>query len=131
MSDDDVEARDTATPEEAALDHVEPSEEAGTEWHPFEEVEDAFQPGPAMRVIGPDGLPLTVDETTASDIPALSTKSLVCMGDYSEFVVRDSWGEPVVRFAPSEVERAPDGRWRVTISTFASKMQADMGLIRK
>jgi hypothetical protein len=113
MSDEPGEARDSAEPEETAIDHTEGSADAETEFHPFDEVDEDFQPGPAMRVMGPDGIPQTVDTTTESDIPALSTESLVCMGDYSKFVRRNEWGETVVEFTPAEVQRAPDGRYRV------------------
>lgn len=112
MSDENGEVRDTAEPEETALDHPEPSEDAETEFRPFDEVEEDFNPGPAQYQVGGDGLPITVDLTTESDIPALSTTSLVCMGDYSKFVLRDRWGEVIATIEAADVNRAPDGRWR-------------------
>jgi len=115
MSDEPGEASDTATPDECEIPSVEGSADADTEFHPFAEVYDAYQPGPALRSIGPDGLAQTMDGTTESDIPALSTGSLVCMGDYSSFVVRNPWGEIVATFEPAIVKRAPDGRWRVPL----------------
>jgi len=111
MSDEPGEARDSAEPEETALDHTEGSADAETEFHPFDEVDEDFQPGPAMRVMGPDGIPQTVDTTTESDIPALSVESLVCMGDFSKFVTRDEWGNIVAAFEPSDVHRMPNGKW--------------------
>jgi hypothetical protein len=113
MSDEPGEARDSAEPEETALDHAEGTDDAETEFHPFDEVDEDFQPGPAMRVMGPDGLPQTVDTTTESDIPALSVQSLVCMADVSKFVIRDRWRDVIATFEPSEVERTPSGVWRV------------------
>lgn len=115
MSDEPEEASDTAAPEECEIAGPEASSEAEDEFHPFDEVYDAYQPGPAMRSVGADGLVQTLDTTSESDIPALSTESLVCMGDYSSFVARTHWGEIVATFRSSEVERAPDGRWRVRI----------------
>lgn len=103
--------RDEASPDAAEV--TPSSEEAETEFHPFDEVDEDFKPSPALRVSGPDGLPLTVDQTTQSDIPVLSKDTLICMGDFSAFVVRDDWGEVILVFAPSDVERAPNGRWRV------------------
>lgn len=112
MSDEDGEARDTAAPEETALDHVEPTENAETEFHPFDETYDDFKPGPLRIVKDANGVWGQVDQTSESDIPALSTTTLVCMGDFSEFVVRDRWGEPIAKLAPNVVELAPNGRWR-------------------
>jgi hypothetical protein len=104
--------RDEASPDAAEVTHK-ATEDAETEFHPFDEVDEDFKPSPALRVSGPDGLPLTVDQTTQSDIPALSKDTLICMGDFSSFVVRDDWGEAMLVFAPVDVERAPNGRWRV------------------
>lgn len=112
MSDEPGEARDSAEPEETALDHAEGSEDAETDFHPFDEVDEDFQPGPAVRIMGPDGLPQTVDQTTESDIPALSTESLVCMGDFSKFVLRDRWGDLILVLDADKVQRTPNGRWR-------------------
>jgi len=113
MSDEPGEASDTALPEECAIESMEASPEAETEFAPFDEVDEDFQPGPAMRVMGPDGLPLTVDSTTESDIPALSTTTLVCMGDFSKFVIRDRWQRSVAEFTQQEVTCMPSGEWVV------------------
>jgi len=118
MSDDQDEVRDSADLDETVLDHEGSSADAETEFHPFDEVADAYEPAIAERVIGPDGLPVTMDQTTESDIPALSTESLVCMGDYSAFVIRNSWAEVLVRFTPAQVTRAPNGRWRTRREVF-------------
>jgi hypothetical protein len=128
MSDDDGEVRDSAEPEETALDHAEPSDDAETEFHPFDETYDDFKPGPAQYNMGPDGLPITVDLSSESDIPALSTTSLICMGDFSKFVLRDRWGDVIVSFEPNEVERAPNGRWRVKTDTLLER--AKLGIER-
>jgi hypothetical protein len=111
MSDEPGEARDSAEPEETALDHAEGTDDSETEFHPFDEVDEDFQPGPAVRIMGPDGIMQTVDTTTESDIPALSTESLVCMGNFSKFVLRDDWGNIRTEFLPSAVTRRPNGKW--------------------
>ncbi len=105
------EPRDEASPGDCVIE--EESEESETEFHPFSELDEDFKPGPAVRIMGEDGLPVTVDQTATSDIPALSTESLICMGDFSKFVIRDEWGDVVAEFSPSFVSRAPSGQWRV------------------
>ena len=103
---------DEARPDEAVIDgHA--SDDAETEFHPFDEIHDDFKPSPAVRVMAADGLPVTIDSTEKSDIPPLSPSSLVCMADTRAFVVRNNWGEVVFHFPPELVERAPDGRWRI------------------
>jgi hypothetical protein len=117
MSEEPGEARDSAEPDETVVESPDggSDDNVETEFHPFDEVDEDFQPGPMTRVMGGDGLPVTVDQTAESDIPALSTTSLVCMADVSKFVRRnDDWGETVVEFTPAEVQRAPNGRYRVT-----------------
>jgi hypothetical protein len=115
MSDTDDEARDAAQPDETI---VEPeglaTDESEDDFHPFDEIDEDFRPTPAVHVLGADGLPLTVDQTTASDIPALSVKSLICMGDFSKFVLRDEWGHVCAEFVRSEVTRMPNGKWTVS-----------------
>jgi len=127
MSDEPGEASDTATPKECEVASPEGSAEAEEEFHPFDEVYDAYQPGPAKRTIGADGLAETLDTTSESDIPALSTESLVCMGDYSSFVLRTHWGEIIGTLLPEAVDRAPDGRWRVKKekAIYAAKLQIE------
>lgn len=87
------------------------------DFEPFAAQWGDFEPGPGVHVTGKDGGPVAVDETTESDIPALSTTSLICMGDFSSFVLRDEWGEILVRCDAKNVERAPDGRWRARTAT--------------
>jgi hypothetical protein len=109
---------DAALPEETVLSI---EDQGDTEFHPFDEVKDEFQPGPMNRVMGPDGLPITVAPQALSLIPALSPATLVCMGDFSEFVQRDGshngkgpWvatGHILKRLRPEQVERLPNGRW--------------------
>jgi len=113
MSDEPGEGRDVAQPDETVLESQEPSEDAETEFSPFDEVLDLFKPGPAMRVMGADGLPTTVDTTTESDIPVLSKETLVCMEDASKFVLRDQWGRITKEYEPSQVTRQPNGKWTV------------------
>jgi len=109
----DEETRDEAPGEDTVIESIEPSPEAESEFHPFDEIDEDFKPAPAVFVNGPDGLPLRVDQTSESDIPALSKNSLVCMGDFSKFVLRNEWGDIIASFAPADVSRAPNGAYRV------------------
>jgi hypothetical protein len=75
---------------------------------------DGFRPRPTKKVLGADGLPTVVDETQETDVPALSRKTLVCMGDTSSFVVRDAFGEVVKSFLPGSVEKKNNGKYYTT-----------------
>lgn len=72
-----------------------------------------------------DGLPRPIVSQAWKDAqaPALDLARFVCMADCSAFVIRDSWGAPIVRLDPAEVDRAPDGRWRVKAETLALKVK--------
>jgi len=72
-----------------------------------------------------DGLPRPIVSQAWEDAqaPELDPHRFVCMADCSAFVIRDEWGDPIVRLDPSEVERAPDGRWRIKSETLAPKLQ--------
>jgi hypothetical protein len=109
----DEETRDEAPGEDTVIESIEPSPEAESEFHPFDEIDEDFRPAPAVFVNGPDGLPLRVDQTSESDIPALSKNSLVCMGDFSKFVIRNDWGDVVATFEAKDVSRSPNGKYRV------------------
>jgi hypothetical protein len=122
MSDEDEGAKDAALPEDCVITDTGDGEDDG--FHPFDEVEDAYQPAPAMRVME-NGLPRTVDQTTASDIPALSEASLICLGDYSRFVIRNRWRDEIASFERAEVDRAPSGIWRAKLELVAAKMNSN------
>jgi hypothetical protein len=122
---------DEARPDEAVIDGHEPSEDAETEFHPFDEIHEDFKPSPAVRVIGSDGLPVTIDSTEKSDIPPLSPASLVCMADTRAFVVRDRWGAVGFEFSPELVERAPDGRWRIPVSRLIDGFRGAIAELRQ
>jgi len=123
----DEETRDEAPGEDTVIESIEPSPEAESEFHPFDEIDEDFKPAPAVFVNGPDGLPMRVDQTSESDIPALSKNSLVCMGDFTKFVLRDRWGDIIVSFEPSEVDRAPNGEWRVKTDTMLERAKLSIG----
>lgn len=58
-----------------------PSGGAAEDWGAFDEVDDAFRPGPIKTVVAPDGLvTLAPDNAAPEDIPPLSPETLVCMG---------------------------------------------------
>jgi hypothetical protein len=87
---------------------------------------EGFKNEPAPVGIDPaDGLPRPVLSQAWQDAqaPALDPDRFVCMGDFSTFVIRTSWGDPIATFAPGEVERAPDGRWRVSLATVVTKLR--------
>jgi len=96
------------------------------DFEPFKAQWGDFTAGAGVYVTGKDGIVGESDQTTESDIPALSTTSLICMGDFSSFVLRDEWGQSVMTFEPKEVERAPDGRWRVRIATALAKFMESL-----
>lgn len=62
-----------------------------------------------------DHLPKQTSTTAMSDTlaPALMPETFVCMGDASEFVVRDGWGEIYLRFTPDRVLVSPNGGYYV------------------
>ncbi len=107
---DEPEVREDAPPEDVV---VQPDGGGDVEFHPFEEFDDEYNPRPIQAVQGEDGLPTVPDQTSASDIPVLSKETMVCMADYSKFVIRDRWGAVIAEFEPMDVDRAPNGAWRV------------------
>ncbi len=111
MSDDGDVPRDEAQPEDAVV-ALEPTEDADDGFHPFDEVAEELKLEAPRYVKAADGVWTAVDETTESDTPPLSTSTLICMGDYSSFVIRSKWGEILVQLDAAAVERAPNGRWR-------------------
>lgn len=121
MSDQEEGPRDSADPDETALEDIEASEDAETEFHPFDEVDEDFKPGPLQVVRDAEGTFTQIDETTESDIPALSLESLICLGDFSAFVIRNPWGEIICTLTPEEVNRAPNRDWRVSIDLVVAK----------
>jgi len=87
--------------------------DAEEDFTPFSELEEGFQPTQIQKVLAEDGLPTQVaPDAGKSDIPPLSPETLVCMGDYSTFVIRDEAGRIKDRYVPEEVECGIDGVWR-------------------
>lgn len=86
---------------------------------PVEAINQAFSPGPIP--FGPsadDGMPAPSIQGNLPLAPALSPKTMVCMADTSEFVIRSKrWGGVVARFKPSVVERAENGDYYVDVPT--------------
>jgi hypothetical protein len=128
MSDPTEGSPDEARPEDTVIDVADVGDDGGEDFHPFDELDDDFKPGPAVRVMGADGLPTTIDQTSESDIPSLSRQTLVCMGDFSKFVTRDTWGNITREFSPSEVTRQPNGKW--TVNDDAGHLAAEVHPIR-
>lgn len=88
-------------------------EEADEEFHPFDEIREDYKPSEIKKVIAEDGLPTNHVPAQNNDIPPLSPETLVCMGDFSKFVIRDQWGEIIRELEPSEVLQAPNGDYFV------------------
>lgn len=81
--------------EEDTTTAAEPSDDAESSFTPFDETSEAFSPSEIRKATGADGLPTQVASPGSgmSDIPSLSTETLVCMGDFSKFVTRDDFGK--------------------------------------
>lgn len=109
VGDEENEAEESET--ESTL---EPSEDAESEFQPFDEVFGDFTPSAIRKNIAADGLPTQVDEGMNSTIPPFNPKTLVCMGDFSSFVIRDDFGE--ILFSTTEARRTVDGVWIHTIT---------------
>lgn len=90
-----------------------PSPDADNDFNPFSEYHDAVQFGPLQQVQGPDGVFSThvPEEQTRRDIPPLSKETLICMGDFSEFVIRDPKGRIRIRVKVEDVIKAPNGSY--------------------
>jgi hypothetical protein len=112
---EEEDTRAEVPPDEASIAAVSDEEEQQDGWHPFEELASQWDDSGVKRVMGPDGLPVVVADV-ASDIPALSSTSLVCMEDTSKFVRRDTAGNIIEEYAPDEVAQTPDGTWRLKAS---------------
>lgn len=117
-----TEERDTATPEECVVERDD-DPDTETSWSPWEAEIENVDLTPEPKVLAEDGMPTHPHPEPRSDIPALSPESLVCMGVFSEFVLTNRWGDPVVRFKPDEVERAPNGTWRVRLAKLETVLE--------
>ena len=65
--------------------------------------------------IAADGLATPRVQGALPIVAPLSPDTLVCMSDQRSFVVRNRWGEQVAEFPPSEVTRAPNGTFYVSL----------------
>lgn len=82
-----------------------------------ESVHQAFSPRPIPFGPGRDGLPEPQFQASLPVVPPLLLETFVCLGDTSEFVMRDRWGEVVARFKPEMVERSAGGEYHVSFET--------------
>jgi len=110
MSDDEERPDDEPGNEECL---IEATDEGDDVWSPFDAEYGDVELGAVPKAKGEDGLPGYSAPVEQSDIPALNPRTLVCMGIYSEFVLRDQWGEIVVRFPREKVQRSAHGIFRV------------------
>jgi len=130
MSGENDDGRDAASDAEVSVEGALAADVANTEdeeldFSPFD-LPDEFGDagGQIERVIGADGLPVVVAADTRNDIPPLSVKSLVCMGDTSLFVLRDMWGEIKATFERKDVDRSPLGLYRVPVALALKTLEA-------
>ena len=110
MSDEEAKNKDEAEMDETVIDE---DEDADEDFHPFDEFREDYKPSEIKKVIAEDGLPTNHAPVRNNDIPPLSKDTLVCMGDFSEFVQRDKWGFITKKMKPEEVQRAPNGDYFV------------------
>lgn len=96
------------------------TDDGDSEWNPFEEFHEEVDLSPEPKVMANDGMPTNYApyDDERSDIPPFSPESLICIGIFDEFVVRNEWGEIVARVPGDVVDRTPSGRWRVKRSRF-------------
>lgn len=86
--------------------------DADLEVDPTEELAESFPLEPLVRVVGSDGLPELVLQDDPGHVPPFKRETFVCMADLRSFCLRGHWGEVIATFDPSEVNQAPDGRYR-------------------
>jgi hypothetical protein len=122
-----------AAPEDCDLPKLGDDAEPDDAFDAFEQASEDFEPRPGRHVAGPDGLPIQLDETSLSNIPPLSPTTLVCMEDTSKLVLRDRWGEVLFETTPTdpEVERAPNGVWRIHTNHLLDRMRLALERFRK
>jgi len=131
MSDEDRDGADDAAEEETLVPH-ESDPETEDEFSPFEEVFDDFLAEPIVRVIADDGMPAAISTGKYhNDIPPLSTKTLICMGDFSKFALRAIFGDAMAEFSPEEVQRSPEGRWRVPRAVARERLALELKRTRE
>lgn len=80
-----------------------------------------------------DGLPRPIVSQAWQDAqaPELDPDRFVCMADCSAFVIRAEWGDVRLRLPPSDVERAPDGRWRISVAKLIPHVQEPIAAYRE
>jgi hypothetical protein len=99
---------------------IDPTDEGETQWNPFDEFHEEVDLGIVPKVMAKDGMPTNFApyDDDKSDIPPLSPETCVCMGVFTEFVVRDEWGNVIAKVPGDVVERTPSGRFRVKRGRF-------------
>ncbi len=73
-----------------------------------------------------ESLPQQVDDGDVADAhaPPFTASNQCCHADRSAFVVRDERGRVVRTFAPSDVKRDPDGRFRAEVEAWQASNDA-------
>ena len=91
-------------------------ERGDVDFDPFDQLNDEANFGAMKKIFREDGLPGYDAPDTSGDIPPLNTETLVCMGDYSKFVIRDSLGQVLLEFEPERVQQMPNGTWVASLN---------------
>jgi hypothetical protein len=141
MSDNEIDAHTGGTEENdterVEAEHVKlgegdvemtPSEDAEEDFHPFDEVGENCIFGPIKQVYGADGLKgLHVPaEQTRTDIPHFNAETLICIGVFDKFVIRDEFGEITHEFPPDIVQRGNDGKYFIPWKALTQTQQASL-----
>lgn len=124
-ADDGGRPDDDAPPELTVQDTIDDLD-APEEFSPFDELHEDFKPI-ARKAFLADGLPSVVaEEEGEADAPPLSPGTLICMGVFDEFVLRDEQRKIVLRFPKESVEQHPDGAWRIPFATAVELFQKSL-----
>jgi hypothetical protein len=94
-------------------------------WSPFDELADEYNPGTILKVEAVDGMmtQFVPEAQTQSDIPVLSPETLICMGIFDTFVVRNRFGEVLREYPAKEVTLKPNGTWWVNLEDDACEVE--------
>lgn len=118
----------------AADDFVEPKfdEDALDSFTLRDELDEAFGQPTVQRTGGKwtaneQELPRPVEDTALEDalVPPFTLQNQVCVADRSAYVLRDEWGEELIRVEPDQVEVTANGRARISVERFVTLVAAE------
>lgn len=88
------------------------------EFSPFDDLGDEYAGEPIQKVLAEDGLPTIAAPEAHSDIPPLSPETLICMGDYSEFMGTLGDGPHALKDVEAVADPERGLIWRVRLTGF-------------